>query len=204
MSRASDSGRSCQGSVLARKIGKADAELAHEASEPRPLKTSAELPLPLELPPAMFTGPGLLTLADLLPVMTAFVDRGLVMRFMNKALAEWLGRPRREMIGLHLREVIGEEAFAAREPMLADALTGERQFFVAAFNHPGRGLVAAQTEYVPWVDPQRGEVDGIAIVITDVSEQRSTEMALRESEQRFRRIANSAPEMMWVTRLDRV
>ena len=152
----------------------------------------------------MFTGPGLLTLADLLPVMTAFVDRGLVMRFMNKALAEWLERPRREMIGLHLREVIGEEAFAAREPMLADALAGGRQFFVANFNHPGRGLVAAQTEYVPWIDPQSREVDGIAIVITDVSEQRATEMALRESEQRFRRIANSAPEMMWVTRLDRV
>ena len=32
----------------------------------------------------------------------------------------------------------------------------------------------------------------------------STELALRESEARFRRIANSAPAMMWVTRLDRV
>ena len=32
----------------------------------------------------------------------------------------------------------------------------------------------------------------------------ATEKALRESEERFRRIANSAPVLMWVTRLDRV
>ena len=37
-----------------------------------------------------------------------------------------------------------------------------------------------------------------------MTEQRATERALRESEERFRRIANSAPVMMWVTRLDRV
>ena len=40
--------------------------------------------------------------------------------------------------------------------------------------------------------------------IKDVTEQRTAERALKESEARFRRIANSAPAMMWVTRLDRV
>ena len=59
---------------------------------------AADLPIPIDLPPAMFTGPGLLTLADLLPVMTAFVDRETRYRFINKPLAEWLGRSRRDMI----------------------------------------------------------------------------------------------------------
>src|SRR6476646_170791 len=76
----------------------------------------------IELPAAMFTGPGLLTLADLLPVMTAYVDRDLKYRFINKPLAEWLGWPRREMIGRTMREVIGDEAFADREPMIQAAL----------------------------------------------------------------------------------
>ena len=162
------------------------------------------MPFPVELPAAMFTGPGLLTLADLVPVMTAFVDRDLRYRFMNKALSDWLGRPRREMIGEHMRDVIGGDAFAEREPMLQAALAGERQFFAATFDHPTRGLVAAQTDYVPWINPATHEVDGVVIVVTDVTEQRTTERALRESEERFRRIANSAPVMMWVTRLDRV
>ena len=179
------------------------------ASQTAPAKGSqpegtADLPLPLDLPPAMFTGPGLLTLADLIPVMTAFVDRDLRYRFMNKPLAEWFERPRREMIGKHMREVLGEAGFAQREPMLRAALAGERKLFAATFEHPTRGVLAAASDYVPWINPGTGEVDGIVIVLTDVTEQRQAERSIRESEERFRRIANSAPAMMWVTRLDRV
>ena len=123
---------------------------------------------------------------------------------MNKPLAEWLERPRREMIGRHMREVIGEKAFAEREELLASALAGERKFFASTFDHPTRGTLAAQSDYTPWINPATGAVDGIVIVVTDITEQRSTERALRESEDRFRRIANSAPALMWVTRLDRV
>src|SRR5690348_12886349 len=86
-----------------------------------PAAPADALPLPFDLPAAMFTGPGLLTLADLVPVMTGFVDRELRYRFMNKALGDWLERPRREMVGRHMREVIGERAFADREPMLKAA-----------------------------------------------------------------------------------
>ena len=88
--------------------------------------------------------------------------------------------------------------------MLRAALAGERKLFAATFEHPTRGVLAAQTDYVPWINPATGEVDGIVIVLTDVTEQRLAERSIRESEERFRRIANSAPAMMWVTRLDRV
>jgi PAS domain S-box-containing protein len=162
------------------------------------------MPLPIELPAAMFSGPGLLTLADLLPVMTAFLDRDLRYRFINKPLAEWLEQPRRELIGKTMREVLGDTAFDERVPMLEAALRGEPMFFAATFDHPSRGLVAAQSAYTPWLDPATGAVDGVVVVVTDITEQRHTEQALRESEARFRRIADSAPAMMWVTRLDRV
>jgi PAS domain S-box-containing protein len=189
---------------MARKKETIVAELARGSPPRSAAPPAAEPPLPIELPAAMFTGPGLLTLADLVPVMTAFVDRDFRYRFMNKALAEWVGRPRRETIGQHMRDVIGEKAWREREPMLMGALAGEPQFFASMFEHPDRGDVAIQTQYVPWINPVSREVDGVVIVVTDVTEQRTTERALRESEERFRRIANSAPVMMWVTRLDRV
>ena len=167
-------------------------------------KKGGAAPPPLDLPSAMFTGPGLMALADLLPVMTAFVDRGLVYRFMNTPLAEWLGKPRRDVIGRHMRDVLGERAFAEREPMLAAALEGNANSLPPTFDHPELGPVTAQSDYVPWVNPATGAVDGVVMVIADITEQRATEQALRESEARFKRIANSAPAMMWVTRLDRV
>ena len=47
----------------------------------------------------MFTAPGMLALADLLPIMTAYVDRDEVVRFLNKPLAECLEQPRGALLG---------------------------------------------------------------------------------------------------------
>jgi PAS domain S-box-containing protein len=147
--------------------------------------------------------PAMLAIADILPVMTGYLDRDFVFRFLNKPLADWFGQPRRHILGRALSDLLGDAAFEQRRPMLEAALAGERKFFASEFDHPTLGPVAVQTDYVPWADPH-GEVRGVICVVEDVTEQRASERALRESEARFRRIANSAPALMWVTRLDRV
>ncbi|MFL6764193.1 MAG: PAS domain S-box protein, partial [Sphingomicrobium sp.] len=177
---------------------------AHAAPAPARLTAEPDAKIPIELPPSMFTGPGMMLLNDLLPVMTGFVDRSETFRFVNKPYAEWMGRPRREVLGKTMREVLGEENYAKRKPLIETALAGERQFFAATYDHPTRGLLAVEVDYVPWIAPGGSEVDGLCIVLNDVTEQRVAERAIRESEERFRRIANSAPALMWVTRLDRV
>src|SRR3954447_2582077 len=144
----------------------------------------------------------MLAIADVLPVMIAYVDSAFTYRFVNKPLADWLGLPRGAILGRHMREVLGADAFEHREPMFRAALKGERQFFVSEFAHRSRGSVAVQTDYVPWANAG-GEVNGIITLIKDVTEERAAERAVKESEARFRRIANSAPVLMWVTRLDR-
>jgi PAS domain S-box-containing protein len=158
--------------------------------------------MPDHLPPEFFTGPGMLALADLLPLMIAFADREFKYRFLNKALADWFGKPRSEILGRTIREVLGDSAWAHREPLLRATLSGERHFFVSEMEHDSRGPVAVQVEYVPW-QGKGGGIDGVVILVNDVTEQRSAECAIRESEERFRRIANQAPALMWVTRLDR-
>ncbi len=145
----------------------------------------------------------MLAIADILPVMVGYIDRDFCYRFVNKPLAEWIGRPRQDILGKHMSEMLGKRAFAEREPLLKAALTGERQFLAGEIAHAQRGTVAIQTDYVPWADSS-GRVNGIIALVTDVTEQRDAVRALRESEARFRRIADSAPAMMWVTRLDRV
>ena len=168
----------------------------------KPLKRKAPAPAPAPLPGGAFDFAGILAVADMLPVMVAFVDRDLRYRFMNKPMADWFERPRSALLGLTMREALGEEAWAPREPLVAAAMGGERKFFASDFNHPTRGSLAVQTNYMPWADSS-GEVFGLIILVQDVTEQRAAERALRESEERFRRIANQAPVLMWVTRLDR-
>jgi PAS domain S-box-containing protein len=145
---------------------------------------------------------GVLAIADTLPVMIAYLDINQRYMFLNRTLADWLEQPRKAILGRTMPEVIGEEAYEFRRPMVESALQGEKQWFIADFNHPSRGKLTVQTQYVPHLN-SKGATVGLMVVLQDVTEQRATELALRESEARFRRIADSAPVMMWVTRLDR-
>ncbi|QIL01837.1 PAS domain S-box protein [Sphingomonas sinipercae] len=163
----------------------------------------AALALPVDLPAEMFTGPGLMRLADALPVMIGYVDREFRLAFINQPMADWFDLPRSEVTGARIVDLIGERRLAQRMPNYRRALDGERVFFVNEFEHPTRGSVALKSDYMPWLAAD-GSVSGFVVIQQDVTEQRTAERALRESEARFRRIANSAPVMMWVTRIDRV
>ena len=144
----------------------------------------------------------ILAIADALPVMVAFVDCRQCYLFTNRALAEWFERPRSEILGHTFRELIGEAAYATRAPLIEAALAGERQWFATQFDHPSRGSLTVQSEYLPQFGAD-GTVRGVVMLIQDITEQRIAGRALSESEARFRRIADSAPVPMWVARLDR-
>ncbi len=144
----------------------------------------------------------ILAISDALPVMIAYCDASLHYRFINRALADWFERPRSEILGKSMRDVLGETAYPLREPMIRAALGGERQWFASDYEHPSRGSLAVQTEYIPQLASD-GSVAGIIMLVEDITEQRLAGRALKESEARFRRIADSAPMPMWVTRLDR-
>ena len=144
----------------------------------------------------------ILAVADAIPTMIAFVDDRQVYRFVNRTLADWLERPRAEILGKTVREVLGEAPYAARKPMIDAAFAGEPQKFSVEFDHPTRGPLAVHTQYIPQVGPD-GAVRGIMMLVDDVTEQHIAGRAVKESEARFRLIADSAPVPMWVTRLDR-
>src|SRR3569833_3819188 len=155
------------------------------------------------LGPGKYDFDSMVAIADLLPVMLAYADADLTVGYVNQPMADWFDLPRERLVGRRIVDLLGEERIREREPFYRRALAGERLYFASELDHPTRGNVALQSTFVPWAGVD-GIVRGILIIQQDVTEQRAAERALRESEQRFRRIANSAPALMWVTRLDRV
>src|SRR5262245_17867644 len=73
----------------------------------------------------------ILAVADALPIMIAFIGRDERYRFVNRALADWFERPRKDILGKRMSDMLGEEDYRARQPLLAAAFAGERQFFAA-------------------------------------------------------------------------
>ena len=80
--------------------------------------------LPPGMPPEMFTASGMLAVADLLPIMTAYVDRDEVVRFLNRPLADYLEQPREALLGRSVRAMMGEDTYRDRKPLIEAALAG--------------------------------------------------------------------------------
>ena len=90
-----------------------------------------------------------------------------------------------------------------REPLVEAAFAGERQVVRRRFQAPDPRQLGGPGRTISRGRIRSGQVRGLIILVQDVTEQRAAERALRESEERFRRIADQAPTLMWVTRLDR-
>jgi PAS domain S-box-containing protein len=139
-------------------------------------------------------------ITDALPVLISYVDCNQVFRFVNKTYETWFDRPRSEILGRRLDEVMSPEMYEARRSNLERALAGEEISFEVEFPR-SNGLAFTEVTLVPHRDAS-GRVLGIYVVVTDVTQRKVSERAIAESEARFRAIANSAPVPMWVTGAD--
>jgi PAS domain S-box-containing protein len=152
---------------------------------PQSLRTAASMVLGSTLPMFLGWGPDFLLLY-------------------NGGYAEILG-DRHPCQGRPVRE-IWADAWPRIEPNARRAMAGETLFFESEPRTLRRGgreeIVWLTFSYTP-VMGEGGEAAGVFGTVTAVNRDASAEERLRESEERFRLIADSAPVPIWVTKLDR-
>lgn len=118
-------------------------------------------------------------LMDALPLLITYVDNEYRYRFSNKAHQRWLDAASGDIVGLTMREVLGEAAWSVLEPHVRTALSGREERFEAVVPHQTRGSRNMCATYVPDVNGH-GEVRGFFSLDSDITEVRQAEAMRRK------------------------
>ncbi|WGO95479.1 PAS domain-containing protein [Pseudomonas viciae] len=113
-----------------------------------------------------------------MPILISYVDREERFRLNNSAYLDWYGLTPQELYGKTVREVLGEEAYAARAEQIADALAGKPCSFTVQANHRDGRPRHSLINYLPRRGSD-GSVNGFYIFVIDETERKKTEEALR-------------------------
>jgi len=135
-------------------------------------------------------------ITDALPVLLAYVDKDHYYRFNNQAYEVWFGKPISEFTGKHVRDVLGEVAYAAVLPYMEQALAGQRVSYESQISYSDGSLRYICAEYIPRINDQ-GEIEGYFSLVSDISDRKRTEIALSESEERLRLAMEGAQMGTW-------
>ena len=133
---------------------------------------------------------------DSMPGLVLYVDRDCRYRFANRVAGEWLQRPPSDFEGREIADVIGEDSFEAVRERVNRALGGEEGVFEGRLHYPDHDR-EVRANYVPDRGPD-GSVRGMVALVQDVTEQKQAERALRDSEERFRRMVEIAAQGIWI------
>ncbi len=124
-------------------------------------------------------------ITDTMPGFVAQMDRDMRYRRVNRRYLDALARPETEIIGRHIRDVLGEEDWQQVRPFTERALAGESVEFETQMHVAGLRNRWLRRRVTPAFDPA-GLVTSIIVLAEDVTMAKEAELAVLHSAEEFR------------------
>jgi PAS domain S-box-containing protein len=117
----------------------------------------------------------------------------------NDAYCAITGYSREQLLGQRMQDITHPDDLAGNLELLKEALAGKNSFTIEKrYIRPDDSIVWVNNSVTVLRD-DAGTPIGILAVTTDRTEARRSEQQLRESEQRFRQMADAVPQIVWIT-----
>jgi diguanylate cyclase (GGDEF)-like protein/PAS domain S-box-containing protein len=131
---------------------------------------------------------------DNVPAMTVSYDENLHYLFANKRYADFFRISPADIVGRHLREVVGEDIYHEVEGYFAQVLQGHPVSFQRTHKLPNGEPRHIEVKLLPQMGDQ-GKVLGCLAVTTDITEFKRAEQVIRDSVEQLRLFAENVPVM---------
>jgi PAS domain S-box-containing protein len=134
-------------------------------------------------------------LFDIMVVGVVLVDRDGFVVAANQAQCSFLGYARGELIGMHFSRYLSEDGLERGLVLLSEMVEGKRDNYTAdrKYKRKDSVLVWGRSSGSA-VRNEEGQFKYLVAVVEDITESKKAELALSESEERFRSIVDSAAE----------
>ncbi|MGF7174141.1 PAS domain S-box protein [Azospirillum doebereinerae] len=137
-------------------------------------------------------------MTDALPILIAVVGADHRYRFANRHYETWFGVPHDRIVGLHLRDLVGEEAYRDRLPQIERALAGELVDYDGYLPDKDGNRRDCNILYIPRRTAEGG-VDGFYVQVVDITDRmRAAEQARRADERIHLALEAGAVHGTWV------
>ncbi len=130
------------------------------------------------------------------------IDRNYVYEGANAAYCQAHGKARTEIVGTSVADVWGEDTFEKiTKGYLDRCFAGETVEFEGWFEFGELGRGCFHVFYYPYFDAQ-GQVAYAAVVSHDITKRKRAEEALRESEEKYRQLMETANDAILIAEVD--
>lgn len=130
-------------------------------------------------------------LADHVPAFFSYIGPEMKYHYVNKQYEKVFGIPQEEIVGKHIKEILGEQSFNSIKHYLESALSGKEVAYETELPTTHAGTRWMATRLVPDVTSDK-KVNGIYVLVNDFTERKQAEQALEKSEQKYRELVDEA------------
>ncbi|MGL5833742.1 MAG: PAS domain S-box protein [Waterburya sp.] len=118
-------------------------------------------------------------ITDALPVLIAYIDDQQCYRYNNQTYESWYGKPRSNLQGKSIRELVGEHNYQQMLPYIETALAGKAVTFESQPVAENGNSYWMNATYIPDLN-SHGEVKGFFSMIEDITERKTIEQMKSE------------------------